>query len=187
MTNPRLADRYAKSLIDIAIERGQLEEVYEDAKGIIEICRKSREFDVMLKSPIIKGDRKAEVINALSKGKMTDISRLFLNLLVNKGREYFLRDIMEAYCDRYDIVKGISRINLTTAVPVSPEIEKIIVKKLEDETKLTNITLKTKVDQSLIGGFIMEYNNNLVDRSIKRFLKEVKILYARNEFIFNIR
>jgi F-type H+-transporting ATPase subunit delta len=187
MTNPRLADRYAKSLIDIAVEKGQLEEVYADAQRIIQVCKKSREFEVMLKSPVIKGDKKAAVINALSKGNITEISRLFLNLLVHKGREYFLREIMQAFCERYDIIKGISRINLTTAIPVTDEVHDLIVKKLQNETKLTNITLKTKVDESLIGGFVLEFNNYLVDRSVKRFLKEVKVLFGKNEYIYNIR
>jgi F-type H+-transporting ATPase subunit delta len=187
MTNPRLADRYAKSLIDLAIEKGQLEEVYADAKRILEVCKQSREFDVMLKSPVIKGDKKAAVINALSKGSITELSRLFMNLLVQKGREYYLRPIMQSFCDKYDVVKGISRINLTTAVPVSEEVKAIIIRKLESESQMTNITLKTRVDKSLVGGFVLEFNNYLVDRSIKRFLKEVKVLYAQNEYIYNIR
>ncbi len=187
MTNPRLAERYAKSLLDLAVEKGQLEEVYIDAQRIIAVCKLNHEFDVMLKSPIIKGDKKAAVIDALSKGKITEISRLFMNLLIRKGREANLREIMVAFCEKYDIKKGINRINLTTAVPVSDEIQDIMVKKLEKETHLTNIHLKTKVDESLVGGFVLEYNNYLVDRSIKRFLKEVKVLFAKNEYIYNIR
>ncbi len=187
MTNPRLAERYAKSLIDLAVEKGQLEEVHADAQRIIQVCRQSREFDVMLKSPIIKGDKKAAVIDALSKGTITELSRLFMNLLIRKGREANLREIMVVFCERYDAIKGISRINLTTAIPVSEEIKDILVKKLENETKLTNIHLKTKVDESLKGGFVLEFNNYLVDRSIKRFLKEVKVLFAKNEYIYNIR
>jgi F-type H+-transporting ATPase subunit delta len=187
MPNPRLADRYAKSLIDLALEKGMLEELHTDAERVIEVCRQSREFALMLKSPIIKGDKKVQVINILSEGKISEIMRVFINLLVRKGRESYLQEILQVFCDKYDIIKGISRINLVTATPVSEEIKRIIVEKLQKETKLTNIDLLMKVDESLVGGFVLEYNNYLLDRSVKRFLKEVKTLYQQNEYVYNIR
>jgi F-type H+-transporting ATPase subunit delta len=187
MAKARIADRYSKSLIDLAVEKGQLEEVYLDAKRIIEVCNRSREFAVMLKSPIIKGDKKIKVINILSEGRISEITRLFLNLLVRKGREGQLQDIMLDFCDKYDIIKGISRINLTTAMPVTDSIRNMIVEKLQKETKLTHIELSTKVQEDLVGGFVLEYNNYLVDRSIKRFLNEAKKQYQKNEYAFNIR
>jgi F-type H+-transporting ATPase subunit delta len=187
MARARIADRYAKSLIDLAVEKGDLEEVYEDAKRIIEVCNKSREFAVMLKSPIIKGDKKIKVINLLSEGRINEITRLFLNLLVRKGREAHLQDIMFEFCEKYDIIKGISRINLTTAVPVTDDIKDMIVAKLQNETRLTNIELKTKVQEDLVGGFVLEYNNYLLDRSIKRFLNDAKKQYQKNEYAYNIR
>jgi F-type H+-transporting ATPase subunit delta len=187
MTNPRLAERYAKSLIDLALENSKLEEVHQDAQRIIQLCKLSRDFDIMLKSPIIKGDKKAAVINELSKGKVTELTRLFLNLLVRKGRESNLREIMQVFCEKYDFIKGISRVNLTTAVPVGDDIVALMVKKLEKETNLTNISINKKVDESLVGGFVLEYNNFLIDRSVRRFLKEVKKEYNRNDYQYNIR
>jgi F-type H+-transporting ATPase subunit delta len=187
MRNPRLADRYAKSLIDLALEQNMLEEVYNDAQRVLAVCKVSREFAVMLKSPVIKGDKKAQVINILSEGKISELMRLFLNLLVRKGRESFLQEILVVFCEKYDFHKGISRINLSTAVPVTEEIKKLITEKLLKETRLTNIDLVTEVDESLVGGFVLEYNNFLLDRSVKRFLKEVKTLYKKNEYVYNIR
>jgi F-type H+-transporting ATPase subunit delta len=113
--------------------------------------------------------------------------RLFLNLLVRKGRESFLQEILVVFCEKYDFHKGISRIKLATAVPVTEEIKKLITEKMLKETKLTNIDLVTEVDESLVGGFVLEYNNFLLDRSVKRYLKEVKTLYKKNEYVYNIR
>jgi F-type H+-transporting ATPase subunit delta len=187
MPNPRLADRYSKSLIDLAVEKDMLEEVYNDAQRVLEVCKVSREFSVMLKSPIIKGDKKAAIINTLSEGRITEIMSLFLNLLVRKGRESFLEEILNEFCLKYDFFKGISRINLKTATPVSDEIKQMITDKLLKETRLTNINLNMEVDESLVGGFVLEYNNYLLDRSVRRFLKEVKTLYQQNEYVYNIR
>ncbi len=187
MANSRLAERYAKSLIDLALEFGKLEEIHKDAQYLIQLCNLSRDFSLMLKSPIIKGDDKAAILNRLSEGKVAEITRLFLQLLVRKGRESNLREIMRVFCVKYDELKGISRVNLTTAVPVGDDIEQMIIKKLQNETKLTHLKLQKKVDESLVGGFVLEYNNYLVDRSVKRFLKEVKMAYGKNEYQYNIR
>ncbi|MEJ7822528.1 MAG: F0F1 ATP synthase subunit delta, partial [Chitinophagaceae bacterium] len=44
MTNPRLAIRYAKSLLDLAQEQGKLEDAFNDMKLLDTICKSSREF-----------------------------------------------------------------------------------------------------------------------------------------------
>ena len=58
MPNPRLAGRYAKSLIDLSIEKNQLEAVYADMKYLQELCKQSREFVNLMRSPVIKNDQK---------------------------------------------------------------------------------------------------------------------------------
>ena len=62
MPNPRLASRYAKALIDLAIEKGQLEEVAADAQWLKAVCKESRDFLNLLRSPIIKGDSKRKIL-----------------------------------------------------------------------------------------------------------------------------
>jgi F-type H+-transporting ATPase subunit delta len=64
MQNPRLADRYAKSLMDIAIEQGKLDALYTDMQGLKSICDSSSEFVNLMKSPIVKADTKQSVIRA---------------------------------------------------------------------------------------------------------------------------
>jgi F-type H+-transporting ATPase subunit delta len=179
MSTARIADRYAKSLVDLSVEKGLLEEVHNDALSIIAFTNQSKEFAYMLKSPIIKADKKLKIVNALSEGRISEMTRAFMNLLVRKGRERHLKDIMQVVCERYDGIKGISRINLTTAAPVSDDVKEMLVKKLLTETNMTNIQVNTKVDESLLGGFVLEYNNYLADRSIKRFLNEAKKQYMK--------
>ena len=58
MLNPRLAGRYAKSLIDLANEQNQLEPVYNDMLLLQSICKNSPEFVSILKSPVIPSDKK---------------------------------------------------------------------------------------------------------------------------------
>ena len=59
MPNPRLATRYAKSLIDLAIERGELESVYQDVLFVNQLITKVKEVKVILQSPVIKPEKKS--------------------------------------------------------------------------------------------------------------------------------
>ena len=97
MPNPRLASRYAKSLIDLAIERDQLEKVFADMQWLQGIIKSSRDFTNLLKSPIIKADKKKQVIEAIIKGKVSDITSAFIHLIIAKGRESNSFEIITAF------------------------------------------------------------------------------------------
>ena len=62
MPNPRLATRYAKSMIDLAIEKGELEKIFADMQWLQQVCKQSKEFTALLRSPIVKPDKKQNEI-----------------------------------------------------------------------------------------------------------------------------
>ena len=187
MPNPRLAARYAKSLIDLAIEKGQLEAVYADMKYLEAVCKQSKDFVNLLKSPIIKADQKNTIVTAVTKGKVSELTAAFNNLLVRKGRESDLPEIAFAFVDQYNEIKDIHRVKLTTAVEVSAELKKSIEAKLQKEKGLGTIELETATDEKLVGGFVLEFNNNLVDASILRELKDIKKQFKENLFLQKLR
>src|SRR5688500_2012686 len=100
--HPRLSGRYAKSLIDLAQEKNQLEAVYKDMLYLQGVTKASREFVSLLKSPVIKADKKAQIIDAVTAGKVTELTTKFNRLLVTKGRESDLPEIVNA--DRKSVV-----------------------------------------------------------------------------------
>ena len=97
MPNARLAGRYAKSILDLAIEQGQLEAVYADMKYIQAACNASSEFVNMLRSPIIKADQKNSILSAVLKNNVGVLSNAFIVLLVKKGRESDLHEIANTF------------------------------------------------------------------------------------------
>jgi F-type H+-transporting ATPase subunit delta len=187
MLNPRLAGRYAKSLIDLSVERNQLEEVYKDMQYLQAVCKASREFVVLLKSPVIPIDRKNSALSAVTMGKISELTAAFNKLLIDKNREFYLPEIVNAFIEQYNAIKGIHRVKLTTAAPVSDEVKKAIVSKMTAETSLEKIELESVVKEELIGGFILEYNNNLVDASIQRDLRDLKAQFDKNIYVQQIR
>lgn len=187
MLNPRLAGRYAKSLIDLAVERNQLEEVHKDMQYLQAVCKASRDFVVLLKSPVIPMEKKNSAITAVTTGKISELTAAFNKLLISKNREFYLPEIVDAFIDQYNVIKGIHRVRLTTAAPVSDEVKKSIVSKITKETSLGNIELESVVKEELIGGFILEFNNNLVDASIQRDLRDLKAQFEKNIYVQQIR
>jgi F-type H+-transporting ATPase subunit delta len=186
MPNARLAGRYAKSILDLATEQGQLEAVYADMKYLQAVCKASSEFVSVLRSPIIKADQKNGIINAITKDKVSLLTHSFTNLLVKKAREASLPEMATAFIEQYNAIKGIHQVTLTTAVEVSDEMKKSIEDKVKAENKFISVELTTKTDESLIGGFVLEFNNNLLDASIARDLKDIKKQFLNNEFISKI-
>src|SRR5205085_64466 len=124
MLNPRLAGRYAKSLIDLAVERNQLEEVYKDMQYLQAVCKASREFVSLLKSPVISIEKKSNALKAMTVGKISDMTASFNVLLVSKNREFYLPEIVDAFIEQYNAIKGIHKVRLTTASPVSEDVKK---------------------------------------------------------------
>ena len=72
MNNPRLAGRYAKSLLDLAIEQNQLDAVYNDIKFLQAINKSNPDFVAMLKSPVINADKKEKVIQSIISNIFSD-------------------------------------------------------------------------------------------------------------------
>lgn len=187
MHSPRLAVRYAKSLVDLAIEQNQLEAVYTDMKYLQAVCKASPEFVNLLRSPVIKSDKKQKIITAVVNGKIGVLTSSFISLMVNKNREEHLPEIVDAVITRYNELKDIHRVKLTTAESVSEELKQSILAKIKKETPMQNIELETSVKPELVGGFVLEFNNNLVDASIARDLRDIKKQFQENIYVQQIR
>lgn len=187
MPNPRLASRYAKSLLDLAVEKGQLEQVYNDMVYLQEVIKSSREFLSMLRSPVITSDKKQKVIDAITKGSISEMSNAFTRLLIAKGREVELQEIIGAFIKQYKIKKGIHTLRLTTAVPISDSVKKLLIEQVKKTSDIQDIEVEEKIDPSIIGGFILQAGDKLVDASISYSLKEVARQFDNNDFIYKVR
>jgi F-type H+-transporting ATPase subunit delta len=187
MRNPRLAGRYAKSLMDLAIERNELEAVYKDMLFLQEANKNSREFVSLMKSPVIATDKKERIFAAVTKGKISELTASFHHLLIRKGREANLDEIVTAFIGQYKQHKGIHIIKLTTARPISEELKAEIVQKVKSEQPSGTIELTTEVNEDLVGGFVLEMGDKLVDASIAYDLKAIRKQFLNNDFIYKIR
>jgi F-type H+-transporting ATPase subunit delta len=187
MTNPRLAVRYAKSLVDLAQEQNLLEPVFNDMKLLDNICKTNNDFASVLRSPIIKEDKKNKIIEAVTAGKINKLTASFIKLLGTKSREANLPEIITAFIQQYNVAKGIHKVKLTTAIPVSDEMKNSFIEKIKTSEGIKIIELEALVDESLVGGFVLEMEGRKADASIRRDLIDVQKQFMNNDYIQKLR
>ncbi len=181
MRNPRVAYRYAKALIDLSLETNQLEVIKKDMDYLR--ANNHKEFNSMMDSPVIRGTKKSEIFNAIFHGRLSELTESFFNLVFKKGREFVMADIWRAFDTQYNLLKGIVNVTITSAVPLNEELHKNIFKRIEalPRFKDKTIHLITKIDEDIIGGFILEMEDDKLDASVRHDL-----LFIKREFIDNL-
>jgi F-type H+-transporting ATPase subunit delta len=186
MLNTRVAGRYAKSLVDLSLERNMLEKVYEDMLYLKRLLN-DREFVLMLKSPIVTADKKQAILNALTNGRISNLTASFNTLLIRKGRETNMPEVIDAFIEQYKAHKKIRVVKLTTASEVSEEMKNSIVSKVKGMGEMDNIELISIVDPSIIGGFILKIGDQVYDTSISNELNNISKQFQNNDYIYKVR
>ena len=182
MAETRVASRYVKSLLGLAVEQGALENVHQDMQLFDKICGSNTDFLLMLRSPIIKHDKKKDILEKIFKGKVHKLSLAIIDILTAKNREPLLPIIAKEFHAAYNEFKGISEASVITTFPVDEQLRsefENIVKKLTSKEK---IELEEKVDPNLIGGFILNVGDKQIDASIKSKLRILKVKFSENPY-----
>jgi len=183
MSDSRAASRYIKSLLGLAVEKGVLEEVDQDMQLFARICRENRSFEVMLKSPIIKHDKKKEILNKLFKGKVNALTIAILDILTQKNREALLPAIAADFHAAYNAYKGIGKATVRTAVPLDAKLRGEIVQMVKDLSDKKQVELVEVVDPELIGGFVLNVGDKQVDASVTNKLKTLQLKFKENTYV----
>ena len=182
MSVHRIAQRYAKSLLELAIEQGQLEAVFQDI-NVFQQSLESRDLVLLLKSPLIKADKKNAILDIVFKDKLSAITLAFFKISVRKGREGLLPDMAMAFMDQYRAHKNILSVKLTTASPIADGIQTAIGKELKESGLATGeIEWDNRVNPDLLGGFVLELAGKRYDTSVRYQLDEMRKDLRREAF-----
>lgn len=169
----RIANRYAKSLIDIAKEQNAVDQLNEDMKCFIQTAEDSHEFVLMLQSPIIKHDKKLDILVNIFEGKVHAISIAFFKLLAKKSREAALPAIAQAYISLYNELNGLAVAEVISAIPLSDSFKKDLAAKVSTAVN-KKVQLEETVNPDLIGGFILRMGDKQIDNSVRTQLSDIK-------------
>jgi len=174
MASGRVAERYSRSLLELAIESSKVEQIYENMKHF-HASLSSSDLRNLLMNPTIRGSRKNAILQKIFGSSWDALTLKFIEVVTRKGREDALPEIVKSFFQQYNEYKGITDVVVTSAQPLDEDsLEKIRMKLVESGTTKAHIHMDTRVDPNLIGGFILEYNNNQYDASIRGKLNKLK-------------
>ena len=174
MKGVRAAVRYAKALRQLAEEKNLLDAIVADVKLIHNTIEKSRELELLLQSPLVKSDKKGEVLSSIFGSKINELTLNFIKQLLSQGRENILKTVCEEYINQYNAIRNIAKVSVTTSVPLTNELRTELVQKIKSDYNLSEVELTEKVDQNLIGGMVLRIGDKQLDASIRRQLNDIK-------------
>lgn len=183
MSQKRAASRYAKSLIGLADEKGVLEEVNQDMRLFNEVCEQNHDFMLMLKNPVIKHDKKRQILQEIFSNKVHDLTSAIFDIITRKNREPILPAIAKEFILLYNAKKGVQVATLTTAVPVSDDLREKVREMVLKIGGRKSVELKEIVDPDLIGGYILKVGDKQIDDSLQSKLNKLGHEYSYNPFV----
>jgi F-type H+-transporting ATPase subunit delta len=181
MRNTRATSRYAKSLLELAKEQNTLELCKIDMASVVSLCQNSRELVLLLKSPVVKTDKKLAIIAEVFVG-LSPLVLSFIKLITKKKREALLFDIAQGFLDLYKIDQGIESATLTTAVALDEDTRQQVLDFIKKQG-VSHVDLTEQVDESLIGGAILRLGDKQLDASVVRQIKDLKQSFNKNLYI----
>ena len=142
-------------------------------KAVVATIEGSKELRAVLKSPVIKlADKREALLSVFS--SQSESTKSLINVLIDNKRIEALGDVAEGYVTLYNESKGVKIATVTTAVPISSELERQVLSKVEQITGSKNISLENKVDPSIIGGFVLRVGDLHYNASIANNLNKLK-------------
>lgn len=175
----RAASRYAKSLLSLSIDQKSLEEVNKDMKFVADTCKSSSELILLLKSPIVKTDKKLAILNAIFSNKIGKLVSSFIEIITKKKREAIILDIARAFNEQYNTHKNITSAKVSTAIALDKELKSKIMAIVKAASK-GDVEIEEEVNKDLIGGFVIKIGDQQVDSSINSKLQKLKREFSTN-------
>ncbi len=176
MNDARAAIRYARALLDLAVENKATEALEKDMRSVGNTIADSMELRQMLASPVIPGKTKKEALLAIFKDSHA-ITQGLIGMLVDNKRVGMLDEVALKYIILNEQLKGEDVAFVTTAVPMTADIEKKVLQQIALLTG-NKVTLKSNVDETIIGGFVLRVGDLQYDASISNKLNNLKREFA---------
>ncbi|XOV66707.1 MAG: ATP synthase F1 subunit delta [Fluviicola sp.] len=172
MKGTKVAARYAKALLELAIERKSVDSVLGDMQFLLQVNNEARDFELLIASPIIKADKKMEIFKLVFE-QFEELSMSFVELITKNGRESYLPAIAEAFEAQVKEHKGIVPMTLVSAAPLDAKTKDAIVAKVQSSVKGT-LEITEVIDEELIGGFMVKMGDVQIDASVASQFNNLK-------------
>lgn len=181
-----LVQRYAKALLDLALQNDLLEKVHDDLKLLKVVFDGNNELHLLINQPFVSKTQKKNILSKIFKDKTSDITHNLLNLLVDKNRCEIIDCIYDEYHELYLEYKKIAVVTITSAVTLDDQTMNRIVNILRHKiVEKDTIEINNVIDKSIIGGFKVNYKDYQYDASVKNTLRRLHSVFEENLYVKN--
>lgn len=182
MPESLLASRYAKALFELALSMKKLEEVKRDMDLLQEVSKSNKDFRQLLKSPVIRADKKTAIFKALFTGRIQEITFKFMLLITRNRREKYLEEIARQFIILFKEHHHITTAYIKSAVKLSEAMKQKMTRLIEEYTN-GKVELVEDIDEKLIGGFIINFQNKQFDASLLKQINRLKKEFESNPYV----
>lgn len=177
MFSTKVAKRYAQGLLDFTKETQQTDLLFDEMKTVVQVLKDSAELNRFLNTPFI--DYKKKIIVAIEIFKsLSPVAQNLIKLVIKQGRESQLRNIAQAFIDKVEAEKGIQKVTLTLASPISEATIKTIIE--QSNMVKQNPDVQTIINPEILGGYILRVGDQQIDASVKTKLMRVRKQFQNN-------
>lgn len=162
---------YARTLLEYAEEKGDLDAVREEAELLLALEADAR-LGLFLESPRIEKGEKRKLLETVLRGKISDTMLRFLLLAVKNGRSASVRSMLETFIELHNEKIGLVQVDVRTAVALSTELESQLKETLEKKLEKT-VALRPTVDEEILGGMVVRFSGMVADSSLKTALDSI--------------
>ncbi|MFO7616353.1 MAG: ATP synthase F1 subunit delta [Bacteroidales bacterium] len=173
MNEARIAARYSRALFSLATDRGLDEEVRSDLAKLIRLRKESAEFRLLLGTPVLRSSEKIRMLNKALTGTVSNLTLDFIALLIGHHRELCLESVVRMYNHLLKSSHGILEARILTAGPVKEELVEEITGRLAKHAG-ARIEMSHEIREELIGGFILQLEDQQLDASVLAQLKQIR-------------
>ena len=181
INSSKVAKRYAKALLDYSIAKHEEDNFVQEISSLVEVVRENPDLRALLHSPIVRMEIKHKVLQEVF-SQRSAILNLLIEILVENKRVSNLYDIAREYIIQYNRYKGKTTAYLTTAVELPETLKAQFVQKAIALSGGKKITLESRVEPQLIGGFILRIDDLQYNASIAHKLYGIKEQLSENVY-----
>jgi len=178
MAGARAAIRYAKAVLSLATDQNKAEAINNDMKLMAKTIADNIELGNMLDNAVIKSETKKATLLAVFPN-LNKISSNLFDVLISNKRINILNDVAIQYSILFDEFKGKQVAKVTTAIPMTKELEVKVLAKIKELTN-KEITLENIVDETILGGFILRVGDKQYNASVSDKLNKLKREFTLN-------
>ncbi len=165
LESQKIAFKYAKALMDAAIEQSELKAVSKDVHLLQSLYLDVPELKQFFGNPAIPVSEKQGVVEKQFKKGTSPMVGNLLQLLVENDRIALLPEILNCYIELFNLREGIAKAEVTVPVSISDDLERKLRSTLETLFGYQQVELNVTVDPAIIAGAIVRVGDKIIDGS----------------------